>query len=197
MRNIPHQWVIPTQQDMIVSLERALLTTNTRRNKESQIVFGLINIDNFKGISQHYSSEYDIQLLKLKFQQMLLNYIKHLDGHLINLVEEYSFITNDHRETRGYKFIPLLQDAKGKVGITLSLGVGFGSTAAEAGNHARLALRQSKDLGGNVCYIVREDRSVIGPVDITTNTQYERYDLAITDPQLIKKAEMAGMLLPI
>lgn len=195
--HVPHEWVTPTQQDMIVSLERALLATNTRRNKESQIVFGLINIDNFKGITVKYSSEHDVQLLKLNIQQMLLDYIKLLDGHLINLGgEEYSFITTRgifERETRGYKFIPLLQDVKNELDITISLGVGFGRTAAEAGNHARLALRQSKELGGNVCYIVREDRSVLGPVDITTHKQYERYNLAITDPHLLDKAEKAGM----
>ena len=195
--HIPNEWVTPTQQDMIVSLERALLATKTRRNKESQIVFGLIDIDNFKKVIEKYATEHDVQLLKLQIQQMLLDYIKQLDGHLINLGgEEYSFITTRgifERETRGYKFIPLLQDTKGKIGITLSIGVGFGRTAAEAGCHARLALRQSKDLGGNVCYIVREDRSVLGPVDITTHTQYERYDLSITDAQLLDKAEKAGM----
>lgn len=194
---IPYQWVTPTQQDMVVSFERALLATDTRRNKESQIVFGLINIDNFKNISAKYSTEHDVQLLKLKLQQMLLEYIKMLDGHLINLGgDEYSFITTRgifERETRGYKFIPLLQDIKNELGVTISLGVGFGRTAAESGNHARLALRQSLDLGGNVCYIVREDQSVLGPVDITTYKQYERYSLAITDPQLLDKAEKAGM----
>ncbi|MEK3979033.1 GTP cyclohydrolase IIa [Psychrobacillus sp. FSL K6-2836] len=194
---IPYQWVTPTQQDMIVSFERALLATDTRRNKESQIVFGLINIDNFKNITAKYSSEHDVQLLKLKLQQMLLEYIKMLDGHLIILGgDEYSFITTRgifERETRGYKFIPLLQDVKNELGVTISLGVGFGRTATESGNHARLALRQSLDLGGNVCYIVREDQSVLGPVDITTYKQYERYDLAITDPQLLDKAEKAGM----
>ena len=195
--NIPNEWVIPTHQDMIVSLERALLATTTRRNKESQIVFGLIDIDNFKRVIEKYPSEHDVQLLKLQIQQMLLNYIKQLDGHLINHGgEEYSFITTRgifERETRGYKFIPLLHETKSEIGITLSIGVGFGSTAAEAGSHARLAVRQSKDLGGNVCYIVREDRSVLGPVDITTHTQYERYDLSITDAELLDKAGQAGM----
>ena len=194
---IPNEWVTPTQQDMTVALERALLATNTRRNKESQIVFGLINIDNFKGFTERYVTEYDVQLFKLSIQQMLLDYIKSLDGHLINLGgEEYSFITTRgifERETRGYKFIPLLQEIKNEFGITISLGVGFGRTAAEAGNHARLALRQSKELGGNVCYIVREDQSVLGPVDITTHKQYERYQLAITDPYLLEKAQKAGM----
>ncbi|SDJ98822.1 hypothetical protein [Sediminibacillus albus] len=195
--NIPNEWVTPTQQDMIVSLERALLATNTRRNKESQIVFGLINVDDFERVTEKYKSEHDVQLLKLNIQQILLDYIRQLDGHLTILGgEEYLFITTRgifERETRGYKFIPLLQDTNNAIGITLSIGVGFGSTAAEAGSHARLALRQSKELGGNVCYIVREDKSVLGPVDITTHTQYERYDLAITDAQLLERAEKAGM----
>lgn len=194
---VPYEWVTPTQQDMSIALERALLATKTRRDKESQIVFGLVNIDNMSNTLSKYTSEHDVQLLKISIQQMLLDYVKQLDGHLITLGgEEYSFITTRgifERETRGYKFIPLLQDAKTKLGITFSLGVGFGLTAAEAGNHARLALSQSIDLGGNVCYIVREDRSVLGPVDITTHTQYERYDLAITDPELLEKAEKAGM----
>lgn len=194
---IPHQLVTPTQQDMIVSLERALLSTRTRQNKESQIVFGLINVDKFRRKAESYANEHDVQLLKLKIQQMVLDYIKQLDAHFINLGgEEYAFITTRgifERETRGYKYIPLLQNIKNHLDITLSLGVGFGQTAAEAGNHARLALKQSKELGGNVCYIVREDRSVIGPVDVTTYKQYESYELAITDPKLLDKAEKAGM----
>jgi len=195
--DVPYEWVTPTHQDMIVALERALLATETRRNKESQIVLGLINVDDFSRTVTSFTTEHDVQILKLKIQQILLDYIKQLDGHLTNLGgEEYSFITTRgifERETRGYKFIPLLKDAKSELGITLSLGVGFGRTAAEAGGHARLALRQSKDLGGDVCYIVREDRSVIGPVDITTHKQYENYDLAITDPHLLERAEKAGM----
>src|SRR5690606_32218535 len=102
-------------------------------------------------VIEKYTSEHDVQLLKLKIQQMLLDYTKQLDGHLINSGgEEFSFITTRgifERETRGYKFIPLLQESKNELGITLSIGVGFGGSAAEAGSHARLALRQSKELG--------------------------------------------------
>jgi hypothetical protein len=194
---IPNEWVTPTYQDIIVSLERALLATEARKNKESQIVFGIIDIDKFDKATEKYTTEHEVQLLKLKFQQMMLNYTKLLDGHLINSGgEEFSFITTRgifERETRGYKFIPLLNAAKSELGVSISIGVGFGRSAAEAGSHARMALRQSKELGGNVCYIVREDQSVIGPVDIITDTQYEKYDLSITDAELLDKAEKAGM----
>ncbi|MEH7388080.1 hypothetical protein V7147_22180, partial [Bacillus sp. JJ1521] len=151
---IPNEWVIPTYQDLIVSLERALLATEARKNKESQIVFGIIDIDKFDKATEKYTTEHEVQLFKLKFQQMMLNYTKLLDGHLINSGgEEFSFITTRgifERETRGYKFIPLLNTAKTELGVSISIGVGFGLSAAEAGSHARMALRQSKELGGNV-----------------------------------------------
>ncbi|THE13603.1 hypothetical protein E1I69_06730 [Bacillus timonensis] len=194
---IPNEWVTPTYQDLIVSLERALLATEARKNKESQIVFGIIDIDQFEKATEKYKTEHEVQVFKLKFQQMMLNYTKLIDGHLINSGgDEFSFITTRgifERETRGYKFIPILNSAKTELGVSISIGVGFGLSAAEAGNHARIALRQSKELGGNVCYIVREDQSVIGPVDIITDTQYEKYDLSITDAELLNKAEQAGM----
>jgi len=41
-RQIPVEHLVPSEQDMIVALERALLSTESRRNKESQIVVGML-----------------------------------------------------------------------------------------------------------------------------------------------------------
>lgn len=192
--NIPNVWIIPTHQDIIVSLERALLATETRRNKESQIVVGLIDIDEFRRVVEKFPSEHEVQTLKLDIHRMLLDYVKQLDGHLTNIGGgEYLFITTRgifERETRGYKYIPLLEDAYNVKGISLSIGIGFGRTTTDAGTHARLALRQSKDDDGNICYIVREDRSVLGPVEMSNPMIY---DLTVTDKELLEKAEKAGM----
>ncbi|WP_245552858.1 hypothetical protein [Brevibacillus massiliensis] len=94
------------------------------------------------------------------------------------------------RETRGYQYIPILTDAKRSLGVSLSIGIGFGQTANEAGTHARLALRQAKEFGGDICFIVREDRSVIGPVEMTHPMVYE---LSVTDEGLLMRAQKAGM----
>jgi len=192
--NIPHEWVTPTLQDLIVALERALLSTETRRNKEAQIVVGLIQIDNYRKIAGQFSYEHDIQRLELDLHRLLLDYVKHLDGHLTNLGGgEYLFFTTRgvfERETRGYKYLPLLEDTHRSLGITLSIGIGFGRSATDAGTHARMALRQSVEFGGNICFIVREDRSVIGPVEMTHPMIYE---LSVTDETLLREAEKAGM----
>ena len=51
---IPNEWMVPTTQDIVVALERALLSTDARKSKESQIVVGLINVDGFgKIVDRH------------------------------------------------------------------------------------------------------------------------------------------------
>lgn len=191
---VRNEWITPTEQDIIVSLERALLSTESRRNKESQIVVGLINIDKFDRLAEQKNSEHEVQKLKLDIHRILLGYVESLDGHLTHLGgDEYLFVTTRgifERETGGYKTIPLAREAAKTLGISLSVGIGFGSSANQAGTHARIALRQSKEAGGNVGFIVREDRGVIGPLEMTEPWEV---DLSLISADLVKRAEQAGM----
>ncbi|MGP4079110.1 hypothetical protein ACTWQL_04280 [Pseudalkalibacillus sp. R45] len=187
-------WVTPTEEDIIVSLERALLSTEKRREKESQIVFGIIQVEQFDRLIEKESSEQDIQRLKLNLNSRILDYVECLEGYLTSLNgNEYLFMTTRgifERVTKGYKTIPLLNEIKREMKLSLMMGIGFGRSANEAGTNARLALKQCKDHGSNQCFIVREDRSVIGPVKMEQPMVYE---LAVTDQHLLEKAEKAGM----
>lgn len=191
---IPNEWIVPTDLDIVVALERALLATATRRSKEPQIVVGLINIDKFDRLAVQQSSEHDVQRLKLDIHRLLLGYVESLDGHLTHLGgDEYLFVTTRgifERETGGYKRIPLARDMEKAFGLSLSIGIGFGQTANQAGTHARLALRQSKEAGGNVAFIVREDKGLIGPLEMSDPWEA---DLSLISAERIKRAEQAGM----
>ncbi|RIX49425.1 hypothetical protein D3P08_22555 [Paenibacillus nanensis] len=191
---IPNLWMGPSDQDIIVSLERALLSTESRRNKESQIVVGIINVDDFGKLVMQRMNEHEVQLLKLDIQRMVLSYVESLDGYMSYLGgDEYLFFTTRgifERETGGYKSIPLAKDAKQSYSLSLSLGIGFGMTANEAGTNAREALRKAKEAGGNSCFIVREDKSIIGPLEMSEPV---RATFAPLDVALVKKAEAAGM----
>ncbi|GGD86067.1 hypothetical protein [Paenibacillus nasutitermitis] len=191
---IPNEWVIPTAQDTVVTLERALLSTETRRSKESQIVVGLVNVDDFNRVAVNKASEHEVQRLKLDIHRMVLGYVETLDGYMSHMGgDEYLFITTRgifERETGGYKTIPLAREAEKQHGLSLSIGIGFGRSANDAGTHARIALRQSKSAGGNMCFIVREDQSMIGPLEMTEPLAY---DLSLLDVDLLKQAENAGL----
>ncbi|MCD9021560.1 hypothetical protein [Cohnella silvisoli] len=191
---IPNEWIIPTDQNITVALERALLSTETRQSKEAQIVVGLLNVDHFEKRIHTHSSEHEVQKFKLEIHRMLLDYVESLDGYLTHLGgDEYLFFTTRgifERETGGYKTIPLGRHAYQKFGLSLSIGIGFGRSANEAGTHARAALRKSKEAGGDTCFIVREDKTLIGPLAMADPLEFA---LSITDAGLIKKAEDAGM----
>lgn len=191
---IDNEWLIPSEQDMTVALERVLLSTESRRSKESQIVVGMLNVDRFDKLVMKSGSEHEVQKLKLDIHRMLLEYVESLDGYLTSLGgDEYLFVTTRgifERETGGYKTIPLAKDLNTSFGLSLSLGIGFGASANEAGTHARAALRKCKEAGGNACFIVREDRTLIGPLEMSQPVQTV---MPPTDAELIRRAEAAGM----
>ncbi|TVY10509.1 hypothetical protein [Paenibacillus cremeus] len=193
---IPNEWVVPIEQDVIVGLERALLSTDSRKSKESQIVLGIITVDDRGKLFSERSSEHEVQKLKLDIHRMLLGYVESLDGHLTHLGgDEYLFITTRgifERETGGYKYFPLAREAEKALGLTLSVGVGFGRSANEAGTNARQALRQARESGGNISFIVREDKSVIGPLEMSEPLEL---NASLIDAELIKQAEGSGMTL--
>lgn len=191
---IAHARLQPSEQDIIVALERALLSTESRKGKESQIVVGMITVDELGKLLQRSASEHDIQKLKLDIHRMLLGYAESLDGYLTaSGGDEYLFFTTRgifERETGGYKTIPLAKEVSLAYGITLSIGIGFGATASEAGANARSALRKSVSAGGNACFIVREDKTLIGPLEMADPVSSI---LAPLDPLLLRQAEEAGM----
>ncbi len=191
---VPCERIAHSDQDIIVSLERALLSTESRRSKESQIVVGMINVDDFGKLAMKRTSEHEVQKLKLDIHRMVLNYVELLDGYLTALGgDEYLFFTTRgifERETGGYKTIPLAKDAYQSYGLSLSVGIGFGVSANDAGTNARSALRKAKEAGGNACFIIREDATLIGPLEMADPVQAI---LAPTDTALIKRAEEAGM----
>ncbi|MDF2837123.1 MAG: transcriptional regulator [Paenibacillus sp.] len=192
--DIPNEWLLPSEQDIIVTLERALLSTESRRGKESQIVVGMIKVDDFGKLVMQRPNEHEVQKLKLDIHRMVLGYVESLDGYSMSAGgDEFLFCTTRgifERETSGYKTIPLAKDASKSLGISLSVGIGFGMTANEAGTNARAALRKSREAGGNTGFIVREDATVIGPLEMSDPVQSV---LAPTEPALIRKAEDAGM----
>lgn len=191
---VANEWLMPSDQDIVVSLERALLSTESRRGKELQIVVGMINVDDFGRLVMKHNSEHEVQKLKLDIHRMVLGYVESLDGYLTPIGgDEYLFFTTRgifERETGGYKTIPLGKEANKSLGISLSIGIGFGISANEAGTHARVALRKSKEAGGNTCFIVREDQTLIGPLEMADSMHKV---LPPVDAELMRKAEEAGM----
>ena len=179
--------IVPTEQEKIVTIERVLLSTTGRRDKENQVVIVRLQLhERPNSVTMRQKIIYEIQ-----------HFAQQLDGYAIikNNLEATLITTRGsfEKETRGYKYIELLNTFEKNLNITASIGIGFGYNAAESGKHAKEALFQSLHQSHNLCYIVREDRSVIGPIDTSYINNYEQYSLSITDEKLLNIAKMASM----
>lgn len=183
--NIAVYYLQPSRLEMIVALERLLLASKSRQNKESQIVLGIIELDHVTATTA------------TKVQQILQQFVQQMDGYLIEInLHAYHFIATRgqfERETLGYKHLPILHRFNEELHIQCVVGIGFGAYPNDAGMHAEKALYQARETGKNVCYIVREDARAIGPIDTTVFLNYEQYPLTITDLELLERAEKAGM----
>ena len=195
--SIPCEFIPLKRSDIINALERALLSTRTRLEKERQVIIGVVHIRNEEEMVAKYVSEKKYQLLKLQVHKIFLNYVESIDGYSVfSGNNEFIFVSTRgifENESRGYKFMPLLDETKSKTGFNLNIGIGFGYSAIEAGRHARIALAQSYESGPDSCYIVREDQSVFGPIASTRNQKYDKYQISITNKEFLEKAENAGM----
>ncbi len=191
---VPCLSVVPTSSAIREVLERAYLIGENLRFKETQTVAGLVNLDDFKAAVDRAQSAYDVQRLRLQVHQALLRYVEEIDGHLIfSGGDEYQFFTTRglfEKSTRSYTAAPLVREIRDSLAITISLGVGFGMTANQAGINARVALQKAKEAGGNACYVLLENKRLIGPLGPEPSPSYE---LRMVEPQLLARAEAAGL----
>lgn len=187
-------WLKPSEDDITVILERILLTMKKRIELESQVVIGRMIIESHSKLAKQYATEQQIQKRNAEVYRLLLARTEEMEAYLTPIgINEYMFVTTRgtfERITEGYKWMPVISEVNHKLAIRLSIGVGFGRSALEAGTHARIALYQALEDESSSCYIVREDRSVFGPVDLIAPL---KYPLTVTDTRLLDKAEVAKM----
>lgn len=92
------------------------------------------------------------------------------------------FITNHHeiiilinqgifkKYSNLYESIPELDHVEDELGVPLYLGIGMGRTARDAVNNSRDALRLSQSKHNSNAYIINEDKEVLGPLKLRSET---------------------------
>lgn len=193
-RGVPCAWVTPTSTEVATALEKAYLVGESARHKGTQIVVGVVDVDGFGRLARQAASEHVVQQLKLAVQDALLQYVAEIDGYLLpGGGDEFLFFTTRGPFERYTEFLtsaPVLDRIRDRVSTTVSMGVGMGRTASQAGTHARIALQKAKDAGGHACYVVMEDKRLLGPLRPGRRLESE---LRAVRPELLEQANAAGM----
>lgn len=189
---VPSAYAVPTASVIAETLEKVHLIGEAQRSKETQIVVGIIAIDDDGKLLRF--SPYEAQRIRLAIQQNLLRYAEQIDGSLIpSGGNEHLFFTTRGLFTKSTNWCtaaPLVSEVKQTFDVTISIGVGMGITANQAANHARIALEKAREAGGNACYVLLENKQLFGPLgsDHATN-----YSLRHLEPEFIRLAEQTGM----
>jgi len=197
---VPVHWVTPTKNAVREALQRAHFLGQSNRSKELQMVVGLVSLDRFDRVGSAGLSEVDVQQLRLDFHRALLKEVEQVDGFLTGYGgAEYVFFTTPaafERWSDGLRSLPLLAMVRNTPGSTVSLGIGFGLTAGQAGTHARIALKRAQADGGDCGYVLLGNRRLIGPVRSGLPVEEAAplsYDLRTIDPAMLRKVEAAGI----
>lgn len=196
-RGVPCYWLVPTDSDITIALEKAVLAVESSRNRQTQMVVGLLSPDDFEAVAMREGSEYRVQQLRLEIHRTLLQFVQAFDGYLVPAGgEDYLFFTTRgdfERVTHLLTRTSLLDQVRRSLPVTISMGVGFGHSAGQAGAHARIALQQARREGGGRAYAVLEDRRLIGPLGSEAPVSVA---LRSVDPELLAAAEDAGLSAP-
>lgn len=189
---IPCVYAAPTASVIAETLEKVHLIGEAQRSRETQIVVGIIALEDDEKLAG--LSPYEGQRIRLAVQQTLLRYVEEIEGSLIpSGGNEYLFFTTRGLFTKSTDWCtaaPLVAEVKKAFNVTISMGVGMGITANQAGSHARIALHKAKEARGGACYVLLENKQLLGPLG---SARAASYSLRNLEPGFLRLAEQAGM----
>lgn len=187
-------WITPVKSAMREALQLAVLEGIHLRSRAMQIVVGICNVDRFQDYVKRSNSEYEAQRMKLALHELLNDYGEQVQAWVQELgSDEFAiFMTRGMLEqsTEFFQVWPLFDMVRERLPLTISLGIGTGSTAREAGNNARTALILAKQYGGDCSFVVSQSGEALGPFARETKINFL---LRTEDERLIQIAERAHL----
>lgn len=165
--NIPSLLIKPTTDAIKHTLSNLLLQITSVSNSESQIVVISIEIDIPSEYNLLLENEYQLLLQKNHVSEEIYRFTQRIQGAVVETgTHNYKiFSTRKHveAETNNLQSLPILKRIKDNTSHTVSIGIGFGTTARQAKYNASSGLNKALKKGGNQAYIV-SDQGTYGPI---------------------------------
>ncbi|MFM1654165.1 transcriptional regulator [Brevibacillus sp. B_LB10_24] len=179
------------EKNIKYALEDAMARGELMISKSSQICVGFVSIDQFENDSKSGLDYADKEVI-LKLHQLLLEFGKSINASIQYLGQNQFIIYGTRGSinhiTNHSSEMPILSEIKTKLGITVSMGFGYGLTANEAEQNAQIALFHARKSSGSA-YIVTEKKVVIGPLQ----DEPQSFSLRSDDQKLLAISEKTGI----
>lgn len=165
--NLPCLLVRPTIDAIKTTINHLLLQINSATNSESQIVVISIEIDMPNEYNLVLENEYQLLLEKTHVSEEVYRFTGRIEGAVVESGSHNYIIFSTRKpvedETNSLEKIPLLKAVQNNTSHTVSMGIGFGSTARHAKYSASLGLNKAIKNGGNQAFIIN-DSHIKGPI---------------------------------
>lgn len=179
---IPSLLMNPTKEAINNAISKLLMLINALENSESQIVVLAIEGDLLSEYNLINDNEYQMMLEKSKISKEVYKFAESIQAAVVESgsMSYMLFSTRQLLEsvTGQLNNLDVLTTVKENTTHTVSIGIGYGTTAREAKFHATLGLKKAQKQGGNQAFFVKGGQ-YSDPILPTTASDGL---VAITDP---------------
>ncbi|EGO64952.1 hypothetical protein [Acetonema longum] len=193
-KGVPAFRIWPTRENIRMMLDIAVSASEAIRFKLSQIAVQIVEIDGYGDFVRDAMSAYAVQRVEIKVNDLLVDYAERVRGSTVTHGNGRYVIYSTRgivdEVTRNFTVMPLLEEFIRQLDVSISGGIGFGTTAHAAEKNAHIALGLARRQGRGKWMVVLDDRSVVGPLNSATHL---RYDLRSDDAQSRDLAQRLGI----
>lgn len=164
-KGLPVYMLRPAFEDIRHALEELIISCRLAESRQSQIAAVALHID---PVTDDTLSDYDLSLEQLKAARHIYECARRLQAACTEISSrEYLLFTTRQpveQETGGFRAFRLLRAVREGSGLTLSAGIGYGTTAEDAKSRARKAMIRAMAAGGSRAFFLGEQGGLIGPI---------------------------------
>lgn len=169
-RGVPVYILQPSYEDIRNGLQRLVLTHELQMNQNNRLAVIAIHTNTPKNPIPE-ATDFRLSLEKLAVAREVYRFAKSMDAACIEQppAEYMLFATSSIIEnmTDHYRHLHILQNVAENTAFTLSIGIGYGATAADAKYHALRAMDHAIAAGGSQAYLIGRD--LFTPVPMAAN----------------------------
>lgn len=195
-KNIPCFRVDPTSNVIRQTLNKMQLYHLMQVSQGSQIVAISIKIDSPSEYSVFTDDEYQYIIDTTNVAKQIYWFAKRIQAAVIELGKQEFLLFSTKKilenATGNFENIDLLLAVKKNTSSTVSIGIGYGSTAQGAKYSAILGMEKASRLGGNSAFIVYDHNKIIGPIHAADSKRQVILDQKI-DKKFLIISEKAGI----
>lgn len=199
-KKVPVYILQPSFEDIRTGLQRIILAHEMQLNQYNQLAVMYVHIDTPKDTIPD-NSDYTMSMERMQVTKEIYRFARHLGAACVEQppADYLLFTTASDMEniTEHYHSLPLLRNAAESTAFTLSIGVGYGSTAAEAKYNAQRAAAQAIRSGGNRAFLRGNQLSFRIPMSPNDRKIQEKKERPIEDQilYLSKKSKISTRII--